>query len=141
MQPFEWHFFGEVGQHLDAFEVSTKGFVKLVVMLFVFHHDRAAKVIEVVNAAGIGGGAHHVGLKCFKHIEVLAHRHRQFGGTEGVKEIDQHGSGLARTTELVIQVSFHRRPLGVQNTVDTRIAQRAHGIWVCVDSMVAQNAI
>ena len=110
-------------------------------MLLVFHHDGAAEVIEVVNAAGIGGGANHVGLKCFKHIQVLANRHRYLGGSKGVKEIDQHGSGLARTTELVIQVSLHRRPLGVQNTVNASVAKCAYGIGVCVDGMVAQNAI
>ena len=91
LQPVQWHFFGEVGQHLHAFEVSAKGFVELVKVLFVFDHHRAAEVIKVVHAAGLGGGADHIRLQRFEQGQVLAHRDRDFGRAQGVEKIDQHG--------------------------------------------------
>ena len=92
-KPVEGHFFGEVGQHLHALEVSTKGFVKLVEVLFVLDHHRAGQVVKIVDAAGVRRRADHIGLQGFEQGQVLAHRHRQFGGAQGVEKVDQHDRG------------------------------------------------
>ena len=62
LKPVERHVFGELGQHFNAFEVRTKGFVELVKVFLIFDHHGAAQMVKVVNAAGVRCRAHHVGL-------------------------------------------------------------------------------
>ena len=96
-QPVGRDLLGEVGHQFDAFEVSTKGAVKLVVVLLVLHQGQAREVVEIVQRPGIVRlGAHHTGLQGFEQGEVFLHRHGQLGRAQGVEEVNQHDFALQR---------------------------------------------
>ena len=146
-QPLQGHFFGEIGNQLDAFEVSGKCAVELIVVLLVFHQRRAAQVVEVVDFVALHFftvrwfrciGANHAFLQGFEQREELFDRDRQFGASQRVKKIEQHSDVcLAGLGQAVQQLRFHFGPLATAQAVHHSVTNSA----VAAQGVAAQHPV
>ena len=152
--PFGANGFNPQGIRIGQEKSRNKSAVNLVVVLFVFHQNRAAQVVEVVYlvsaltdvAVGVqfaAVGADYASFKRLKQHEVFLHGNRQLGRTQGVEKIDEHRDDreafleASRFVKKVEELRFYLKPFASAEAVNDRVPDSA----VTPERMAANHAI
>ncbi len=70
-------------------------FVELVDIAFILHQRGAGEIVEILNVA-----VDHALIHRFHQRQIFLQRHRNFGGTKFIEEIEEHGTLLTFTLKV-----------------------------------------